>query len=150
LLIAFLTVTQPACASDDETHHAAIIGTWKSDAARTIDAMDEVDGIAQEVRAAFADDYFGHLVIEYRVDTVRAYFDNSEYDSGYQPYDVVEVGDDYVVTREFNEVLGVYEESTTYIDPPCIYGISSSYGFREYYCPLPVEGSDRGNLLISD
>lgn len=116
--------------------HAAIIGTWKSDAARTIDAMDEVDGISPEVRAAFADDYFGHLIIEYRVDTVRAHFDNSDYDSGYRPYDVVEVTGDYIVTREWNEIRRIYEESTTYIDPPCIYGVSSEYGFREYYCAV--------------
>jgi len=116
--------------------HEAIIGTWKSDAARTIDAMDDVDGISADARAALAEDYFGHLIIEYRVDTVRVHFDNSDYDSGFQPYEVVEVADDYVVTREWNEVLRVYEESTTYIDPPCIYGISSSYGFREYYCSV--------------
>jgi len=115
--------------------HEAIIGTWKSDAARTIDAMDDVDGISADARAALAGEYFGHLFIEYRVDTVRAHFDNSDYDSGFQPYEVVEVTDEYVVTREWNEVLRVYEESTTYIDSPCIYGISSSYGFREYYCP---------------
>ncbi len=119
-----------------EPPHAAIIGTWKSDAARTIDAVDDVDDIAAEVRAAFIDDYFGRLVIEYRLDTVRAHFDNSDYDSGYRPYEVVEVKDEYVITREWNEILRIYEESTTYIDPPCIYGISAEYGFREYYCPV--------------
>jgi len=98
--------------------------------------MDEVDGISAEMRAALADDYFGHLVIEYRVDTVRAYFDNSNYDSGYRAYEVVESTDEYIVTREWNEILRVYEESTTYIDPPCIYGVSADYGFREYYCPV--------------
>jgi len=119
-----------------EPPHAAIIGIWKSDAARTIDAVDDVDGISSEVRAAFAGDYFGHLIIEYQVDTVRAHFDNTNYDSGYRPYEVVEVTDEYVITREWNEILRIYEESTTYIDPPCIYGISAEYGFREYYCPL--------------
>ncbi len=75
-------------------------------------------------------------MIEYRVDTVRASFDNSDYDSGYRPYEVVEVTDEYVITREWNEILRIYEESTTYIDTPCIYAISAEYGFREYYCPV--------------
>ena len=136
MLASLLTVTQAACAHDDEIHHAAIIGTWQSDAARTIDALDDVDGISPEVREALADDYFGHLFIEYREDTVRAWFDNSDYDSGERPYEVVEVTDEYVVTREWNEILRIYEESTTYIDPPCIYGVSAEYGFREYYCPV--------------
>ena len=123
-----------------EPAHAALIGKWKSDAARTIDAMDEVDGISPEVRAAFADDYFGHLHIEYGESTVRAWFDNSNYDSGERPYEVVEVGDDYIVTREWNEILRLYQESTTYLDLPCIYSLSGQYGFREYYCPADETG----------
>ena len=95
-----------------------------------------VDGISPEVRTALSNDYFGHLHVEYRDDTVRAWFDNSDYDSGWRPYEVVEVADDYVITREWNEILGIYEESTTYLDPPCIYGVSAEYGFREYYCPV--------------
>ena len=134
MLAALLAVAPLACAHDGEVHHAAIIGVWKSDAARTIDAMDEVDSISAEVRTALAEDYFGHLFIEYRTDTVRAWFDNSDYDSGQRPYEVLEITDDYVVTREWNEILRIYEESTTYIDPPCIYGVSAEYGFREYYC----------------
>ena len=136
MLAALFVISPAAYAHDDVIHHAAIIGKWKSDVARTIDAMDDVDGISSEVRAALADDYFGHLHIEYREDTVRAWFDNSDYDSGERPYEVVEVTDEYVVTREWNEILRIYEESTTYIEPPCIYGVSAEYGFREYYCPV--------------
>ena len=137
LLCLLLAACSPA---DDnaEPAHAAIIGTWKSDAARTIAAMDEVDSISPEVRAALADDYFGHLYIEYREDSVRAWFDNSDYDSGWRPYEVAEVSGDYVVTREWNEILRIYQDSTTYLDPPCIYGLSAEYGFREYYCPADV------------
>ena len=46
------------------------IPAGEASATFTIDAVDDVDGISSEVRAAFTDDYFGHLVIEYRIDTV--------------------------------------------------------------------------------
>lgn len=135
-MVLFVLAALSSASLAAEPPHASIIGKWKSDAARTIDAVDDIDDISAEVRAAFTDDYFGHLVIEYRVDTVRAHFDNADYDSGFQPYEVVEVSDAYVITREWNEILRIYEESATYIDPPCIYAISAEYGFREYYCPI--------------
>ncbi|HLF11643.1 MAG TPA: hypothetical protein VJA26_10540 [Gammaproteobacteria bacterium] len=128
-----IAVLAAGCAGPE---HRAIIGTWKSDAARTLASMREVVDVPQQVRAAFENDYHGHLVVEYRADTVRAYFDDGNYDSGYQPYEVVEVTDDYVVTREWNEVLAQFSDSTTYLDGECIYGVSAEYQYREYFCPL--------------
>ena len=98
--------------------------------------MREVADVPPQVRAALENDYYGHLVVEYRADTVRAYFDDGNYDSGYQPYEVVEVTDDYVVTREWNEVLAEFGDSTTYLDGECIYGVAAEYQYREYFCPL--------------
>lgn len=98
--------------------------------------MNEVDRIPADVRAAFESDFYGHLVVEYRETTVRAYFDNRDYDSGYQPYEVIEVTDDYIVTREWNEVLGRFESSTTFLEGDCIFGLSAEFQFREYFCPV--------------
>ena len=116
--------------------HQAIIGTWQSDAELTLQSMNQAADLPAEARSYFNDDYYGHLIVEYRVDTVRARFDNSDYDTGYQPYEVVTVGDDKIVTREWNEILRVFETSTTYLDGECIYGLSAQYAFREYFCPL--------------
>ena len=116
--------------------HQAIIGTWKSDADRTLQSMNSVTDIPPEVRAQFESDYYGHLIVEYRIDTVRARFDNANYDSGYRPYEVVSVSDKKVVAREWNEILQTFETSTTFFEGECIYGISAEYEFREYFCPL--------------
>ena len=45
-------------------------------------------------------------------------------------------GEDYVVTREWNEVTGQFQQTTTYRDGDCLYGLSSPHGFREYFCPF--------------
>jgi len=116
--------------------HHAIIGTWKSDAERTLQSMRQVDDLSPNARSRFEDDFYGHLIVEYRVDTVRARFDNAAYDTGYQPYEVVAVSDGEIVTREWNEILQIFETSTTYIDDECIYGISAEYEFSEYFCPV--------------
>jgi len=116
--------------------HRAIIGTWKSDAQRTLQSMREIADMPPQARSYFENDFYGHLIVEYRVDTVRARFDNSGYDTGYQPYQVVEVTDGKIVTREWNEILKIFETSETFFDDGCIYGISAQYAFREYFCPI--------------
>jgi len=131
LLLLCALVTLSACASLPQQ---LIIGTWKSDVTRTLEAMRAHGAVPPEARAAYEADYYGHLIIEYRADTVRARFDNRAYDSGYQPYAVVAVGDGYVVTREWNEVTGQFQQTTTYRDGDCLYGLSSPHGFRADFC----------------
>jgi hypothetical protein len=116
--------------------HRAIIGTWKSDAEQTLQSMNQTADLPPHARSRFENDLYGHLIVEYRVDTVRARFDNSNYDTGYLPYEVIAVSDGKIETREWNEILQIFETSTTFIDDKCIYGISAEYSFREYFCPF--------------
>jgi hypothetical protein len=116
--------------------HQAIIGTWKSDAERTIQSMHQVADLSPRIQSHFENNYYGHLIVEYRVDTVRARFDNSNYDTDYQPYKVISVSNENIITSEWNEILKIFETSTTFIDGECLYGISAEYKFREYYCPF--------------
>ena len=114
--------------------HQGLIGTWQSDVERTIESMRQNPDIPDATRTRLEDDYYGHVTIEYREDTVRAWFDNADYDTGFQPYEVVSVDGDRIVTREWNEILQSFETSTTWIDDDCIYGLSAEFSYREYYC----------------
>jgi len=133
LILASLLAMVAAC--ETAPKHQAIIGVWESDADRTLQSMAAANNIPAEVQTLLSNDFYGHLTVEYRIDTVRAHFDNQNYDTGYQPYEVVSVDGDVIVTREWNELREVFEESTTYLDGECIYGINPDYGFREYFCP---------------
>jgi hypothetical protein len=128
-----LVVVLSGCASQPRP---TLLGTWKSDVERTLASMRATPGIPDATRAALADDYYGHLIVEYRKKTMRAHFDDRKYDSGYQPYRVVETAPGYVVTDDWNEVVGEFQRTTTYFDAECIYGLAPEYGFREYFCPL--------------
>jgi len=132
----FLVLISFSMAGCGSPEHQAIIGIWKSDAELTLQSMHEAADLPPQARSRFENDFYGHLVVEYRVDTVRARFDNIDYDTGYQPYEVIVVSDGKIVTREWNEILQVFETSTTFIDGECIYGLSAEYAFREYFCPL--------------
>jgi len=113
-----------------------IEGVWKSDARRTLESMRATPGIPDDTRRALEEDFYGHLVLEYRDGNVRAYFDNGNYDSGRRPYRVLEDEPERVVTSEWNELLGTSEETTTYRDGDCIFGLAAEWGFREYFCPF--------------
>ncbi len=118
------------------TEQRALVGVWKSDAPRTVASMRATPGIPEDIRHALEADYYGHLVLEYRAGTVRAYFDNRDYDSGRRPYRVLSADDERVVTSEWNELLGTFEESTAYRDGECIFGLAENWAFREYFCPF--------------
>jgi len=133
IALAAGVVVAYGCAAPQQV---AIIGVWKSDAPRTIASMRATPGIPEDARRALEADYYGHLVLEYRDDTVRAYFDNSNYDSGRRPYQVVSADAERIVTNEWNELLRKFEEGTTYRDGECIFGLAAEWGFREYFCPF--------------
>lgn len=122
-----------ACAADARR---SIVGIWKSDAQRTLESMRATPGIPEQRRSALEQDYYGHLVVEYGAKTVRAYFDDGHYDSGERPYRVIFADRRSVVTSEWNELLGAFEETTTYRDGDCIYGLAAEFGYREYFCPM--------------
>jgi hypothetical protein len=136
VLVCVLALMSLSLAGCGPPAHQAIIGTWKSDDEQTLQSMLKVADLPPHARSHFEDDFYGHLIVEYRVDTVRARFDNSNYDTGYQPYEVIEVSEEKIVTSEWNEILQKFETSTTFIDGECIYGISAEYEFREYFCPV--------------
>ena len=131
-MLALMAVAVTACSPA----HRAIIGTWKSDAEQTLRSMRNATASPPRVRTQLENDYYGHLIVEYRIDTVRARFDNSNYDTGYRPYEVVAVSEEMIIAREWNEILQIFETSTTFLDGECIYGISAQYDFREYFCPI--------------
>jgi hypothetical protein len=135
LRLAAATLALAACGCAGQTQRA-LVGVWRSDAARTLESMLATPGIPDATRRTLEADYYGHLVLEYRVETVRAHFDNEDYDSGRRPYRVLSAGPERVVTSEWNEILLEFEETTTYRDGECIFGLAAEWGFREYFCPF--------------
>jgi hypothetical protein len=130
-LAALVIAGLGACAAPS----SGIVGVWKSDTERTLQSMRATPGIPEERRRELESDYYGHLVLEYDADTVRAYFDNEDYDSGRRPYRVVSADSERIVTSEWNELIGEYEESVAYRDGDCIYALAADFAYREYYCP---------------
>lgn len=114
--------------------HSVLIGKWKSNEKLTLESMNSVEGITPKARELFENDLFGHLVIEYKENEYRAINEKDNYDSGFIPYEVLEVTDRYIRIKEWCDILKEYEESTLYLDGDCYYIITSKFNFKEYFC----------------
>jgi hypothetical protein len=96
--------------------HQAILGTWKSNEALTLASMHQLGGLSPEAVELFENDFFGKLVVEYRRDTARSTFPDEDYDTGFEPYEVLEVAPGYVKIREWSKTLGQWSDATIHLE----------------------------------
>lgn len=131
-LTAFLVLT--GC-DGKRVEHDAIVGKWRSNAKLTLKSLQGIDGITPQTRAFLENDFFGHLVIEIQEDRSRTVHEGDDYDSGFEPYEVLEVSDDYVRIKTWSNFFQNYDERILYLEGECYYEIFAEFEFREYFCP---------------
>ena len=114
--------------------HAAILGKWKSNARLTLQSVNRTPGLSALSRALLEDDFFGHLETEIREKDSRTINEKDNYDSGFEPYEVLEVTDDFVRIKAWNNFFQDYNERVLYLDGDCYYEIFKQFKFRQYFC----------------
>ena len=114
--------------------HEAIIGTWKSNERLTLRSVSETKRISPQSRAFLANDFFGHQVVEIREGESRTTHPKDDYDSGFEPYEVIEVSDDFVRIKAWSNFFQDYDVRTLYLEGDCYYEIFKTFGFRSYFC----------------
>ena len=122
-----------ACASCAAVPQQPILGTWQSDEALTLASMREIGGLSPEAVALFEADFFGHLIVQYRRTTVRSRLVDDNYDTGFQPYEVLEATSRHVTIRSWDPTIAEWLETTLYIDGDLIYALTGRTNFREYF-----------------
>jgi hypothetical protein len=131
LLIAALAVS--GC-GNPPVPHAAILGKWKSNARLTLQSVSRTPGMSTLSRAFLKDDFFGHLETEIRENESRTISEKDDYDSGFEPYEVLEVSDDFVRIKAWNSFFQDFDERILYLEGDCYYEIFKQFKFREYFC----------------
>ena len=131
LLISFLALL--GC-GDQSIPHGAILGKWRSNAQLTLESIIVTEGITPQTRAFLERDFFGHLVIEIRETESRTTNERDNYDSGYEPYEVLEIADDHIRIKAWSNFFQAYQERIFYIDGDCYYEIFAEFKFRQYFC----------------
>jgi len=114
--------------------HAAILGKWKSNARLTLQSVNRTPGLSAMSRALLEDDFFGHLETEIRESDSRTISEKDNYDSGFEPYEVLEVTDDFVRIKAWNNFFQDYDERVLYLEGDCYYEIFKQFKFRQYFC----------------
>lgn len=125
-----------------------LLGVWKSNEELTLKSMNSIDGVTQKAKDIFEDNFFGHLIAEYKESGARAYFDNCEAecdktnDCGsvcddfkkFSPYKLLEETDSFFVIRNYDELQSKEVEKTLYREGHCYYVLFSKWNIREYFC----------------
>lgn len=119
----------------NSTPHQAILGKWRSNEQLTLESIVVTEGITPQTREFLEGDFFGHLEIEIRETVSRTTIQRDNYDSGFEPYQVVEVSDDFIRIRAWSNFFQNYDVRTLYLDGECYYEIFVEFNFREYFCP---------------
>ena len=132
IIASFFYVMLSGCGGSETKHHY-LFGVWKSNEEMTLDSMNQVDGVTEKARELLEDDFFGNLVVEYREKETRAINEKDDFDTGFLPYEVLEVSEDRIRIKESSEILGE-TETTIYPEGDCYYVIVSKFEFREYFC----------------
>ena len=132
-LVLISAFTLMGC-DDKPVQHEAILGKWRSNAELTLESLDGIEGISPQTRAFLANDFFGHLVIEIREDESRTVDARDDYDSGFEPYEVLEVADKFVRINAWSNFFQDYDERVLYLEGNCYYEIFVEFKFRSYFC----------------
>lgn len=109
-------------------------GVWQSDADMTLDSMRGVTGMSPRAKAMLEDDFFGRLVVEYQGQTRRAYLQDDDYDTGFEPFEIIDERAKSIVLREWNVVLDDYFTEEIHFEDSCYYVFTGKPIFREYFC----------------
>jgi len=131
LIIAMLVL---GCESRNSEHHY-LLGTWKSNEKMTLESMNGNEGVTEKARTFLENDFFGQLVAEYKENEYRAVNEKDDYDTGYQPYEVVAVEKGFIRIKGAPDILGD-TETTIYPAGECFYMIVTKFEFREYFCKV--------------
>lgn len=114
--------------------HEAILGKWKSNAKLTLKSVNDTAGLTRQSRAFLEDDFFGHQETEIRTNDSRTIDQRDNYDSGFEPYEVLEVADDYIRIKAWSNFFQGYDERILYLEGNCYYEIFKQFKFRQYFC----------------
>lgn len=119
---------------DRRVAHEAILGTWKSNAPLTIRSVESVKGLTPQTRAFLRDGFFGHMEVEIREGDSRTTHEKDNYDSGFEPYEVLEVSEKFVRIKTWSNFFKDYDVRTLYLEGDCYYEIFREFEFRQYFC----------------
>lgn len=111
----------------------SLVGSWTSNASKSLESMRSIAGIPDETKAYFEKDFFGRLTMVYEKDSYSAYLEGEkDIKPDSFPYKIVEETPDYYLVEV--ALLGTKFNKKLFKDGSCYYELTSEWNFREYFC----------------
>src|SRR5512145_2409997 len=124
ILIIFLSLFLFSCAPNNKS---ALFGVWKSNKEKTLESVYSIDGIPQKA-VEFFEEYLGHMIVEFRYDEKRTYFDNCEENCDdetcikkvcneakiFNPYKIIKETDNHFIISYFDGIENKTIETILY------------------------------------
>ncbi len=114
----------------------SLIGKWKSNEQKTLASVEATKGVSEKAKLLFNKDFFGKLIVEYKKDTYRAWYENKEATEGPEPYKLLEATDKYYIVEAIDLLSGKKVPKQMFWDNECYYLLVSKWKFREYFCKV--------------
>jgi hypothetical protein len=105
--------------------YAGIVGVWKSNEVKTLKSINTKSGITLKARKLLEGDFFGHLIVEFRENTSRAYWDKEENNTEdmlkFYPYILIEVTEKYFLVDSYDFLEDKMITKKLFRDGNCYY-----------------------------
>jgi hypothetical protein len=139
--LATVLLLAPALMSSSDIPHQELLGFWKSNEEKTLASMHATPGVTKKAKEMFENNVFGKRVVEYKIDTYRARYeneeDNSEALNRYYTYRVLEKGENYLILEyRIPLVKNNLRRKTIFMDGNCYYELVSRWNFKEFFCRI--------------
>lgn len=133
-----------SCAKNNKSD---LIGIWKSNKEKTLESVFSIDGMPPKA-VEFFEKYLGHMIVEFRENEKRTYFDNCEEDCDdencietvcneakkFNQYKIIKETNNHFIISYFDEFENKTIETTLYREANCYYLIITKYNIKEYFC----------------
>ena len=120
-----------------------LIGVWKSNLDLTMASLNQVEGLPKEVSELFYNDFFGHLVAEFKLNEARFYFenedDNYEEELEFSPYILREENEFVFVVEAYDELIQDTKVTVMGREGNCYFVPIQNWGFNEYFCKISTD-----------
>ena len=145
IFIAFFT----SCSS---FHKSELLGVWKSNEQMTLNSINYKEDFPKKISELIENDFFGHMIHEYKRTEARGYTDNCEEmckemkckekcikycneSKNFTAYTLIEETPEYFLVESYDDFLKENTQHYLYRENNCYYIMfSEKWDLKEYFC----------------
>ena len=124
------------CSCATTPKHERLVGIWKSNEEKTIASMLSLEGVTDNAKELFTNNFFGKLEVTFKRSKMKSFLSGEDFEGNdeYIDYQVMEIRPESITIRYFNKLLEDFESQKLTFEGNCYYVLVSKWKFKEYFC----------------